>query len=287
MKQTSMTRTSMERTSMERTGMKRTSMGTRRALGGAGGLVLALMVFSGPGSPVLAGEMEASRPTVETVLAKVREALGGEHLEGLRSFRKRGIYVLNGLEHPLSIHQLRPGKIRWEVEGLHRYGAEILPGKRVIRAVDGERAWTVIEERSPVVQELDGEEASALMAAADPWPPLVDLERRGYRVELVGREQGEGGDLYHLRVTFPGASGAGGRVEHWYVDAETHLPRRRATEAGEDGEGRSWLYDDYREVGGIRVPFHTILEGGIFAPEEILETVEVNVDMSEAIFRAP
>lgn len=222
----------------------------------------------------------AAKPNLQAVLAGYRAAVGGDAWARVEGLHSRGIYVLNGIEHPLEIWQLAaPPRIRWEAAGLHRYGAEVIAGHKAVRVWDGERAWIIQPDQSLEPEVLTRQRAASLIARADPHPSLLDPEAQ---VEWVGSTLENGAEVYQLKLT-----PKDGEVEHWFLSATTHLPLRRVSEPDAEGLVSTWFYEDYREVEGIRLPFYTLVEGNLFAPEEILESVTLNPKVPEGFFEMP
>jgi len=234
------------------------------------------------------GPAVAQEPTVDEVLGRYRAALGGdESLAALQSLRLSGTYAYNGLEFPVRRLQQRGGRLREEIEGLSRFAESVLEGVVVVRATDGARAWTMGAAEAPEPKLLPGDAATALRLEAELPGPLVDPAAAGHVVELVGRAEVEGEELWHLRLTR-----ASGTIENWYLGLEDYLPRRR--DIGEVGMTRetlqqafAWYFDDYRPVAGVLLPHWMLVEEPLFAREYVFETIEAGVEIDAGAFAPP
>lgn len=232
-----------------------------------------------------APEDPARAAEVDATVARYVEALGGlDNIRRIESLRKRGTYVYNGLEHPLTVLQKRGGRCREEIEGLTEYGTTTEPGMIVVRAYDGEKAWVGSQGVELESENMPAEQRPGFVLDADLEGPLVGFREKGHSVELAGPTVREGIDVLQLDLEF-----AGGQTQTWYLDSSTHLPVMKATdmEEGEFGAAQTWFLDDYREVEGVMMPFYVMVEENLFSREYILDEIEVNVSLDDALFARP
>jgi outer membrane lipoprotein-sorting protein len=223
--------------------------------------------------------------SVDEIVSRYTEALGGlEKVRALESVRKTGTYVYNGLEHPVEIVQARGSRCREEIVGLTQWGTRNESGAKVIRATDGETAWVGSHSDALRTEPMPEDEATGFRLDADLEGPLVDYGEKGHRVELVGPAEVEGADVLHLTVTL-----AGGEVQQWYLDRGTFLPVMRSMEVGprDYKAAQTWFFDDYREVGGVKMPFYAQIEEKLFTREYIFDAIEANVAVEDTVFIRP
>lgn len=223
--------------------------------------------------------------TLEQIIDEHIEALGGEpSLRAIDTVRRTGTYVYNGLEHPVVTYQVRGVGAREEIDGLTQWGTSTEKGKTTVRIVRGAKAWVRQQAESAELQPIEGFELTALLQDSAIESPLLDYESKGHRLELVGRAEVEGVETDHLRLTL-----AGGEVQDWYLDADSHLLVKRARKLPDDDyqSPRAWFYDDWREVAGVMMPFFVQLEENLFAREYLFDTVEVNVPVEESLLAVP
>jgi len=94
-------------------------------------------------------------------------------------------------------------------------------------------------------------EVLEVAVAADPRGLLIDSERRGIRVELLGHENLEGRSTAKLQVTLPGGA------RRWiYLDDETGLEIRLEAVRRLRGKERimETTYSDWAELDGLLIP---------------------------------
>lgn len=230
--------------------------------------------------PVLAAADEVAQ-----IVERYTEAIGGlDSIRALETLRKTGVYVYNGLEHPLVIVQKRDRGCREEIEGLSMWGTVNEAGKLVIRAYDGRNAWVGSQDEELRTMSMPEGEAMGFVLDADVESALVDFGRKGNRVELVGPAEVDGVAAVQLAVTH-----RDGTVEQWYLDVESSLPMMKAV-AAPDGDfkaAQTWFFDDYRPVAGVRLPFYVQVEERLFSREYIFDQIEANVAVDNEVFVQP
>jgi hypothetical protein len=234
--------------------------------------------------------MAQSELTVEEVVRRHFDAVGGaERLEAIRSLKKIGTYVYNGMEHGLVSYHKADRRCREEIEGLKVWGSAVWEGHTVVRGTNGSVAWAVDESRPEGMRRIPAANAALIIEEADLPGALYDHEKKGHQVELVGRGDVDGTPAYLLELTL-----ASGAVQTWSLDAESFLLLRKevASDGGEGGfeayeRPRAWHFDDYRPVGGVMIPFWVYVEEPIFAREYIFETIEANVRFDDSLFEPP
>jgi len=223
--------------------------------------------------------------TLEQALAKHVAALGGEDkLAAVSSLKQTGVYVYNGIEYGAVVYREAGSRVRVELDGYVRYGASKQPGKKEIRAFDGETAWVVSETESSEVKDLRGPGAAFLISDADLHGPLASAAQKGYELALVGKKDLEGAACYQIKATL-----GDGVVQHWWLDAETFLPVQ--TDVMVTLRDRTfveyWRYDDYRETGGVMMPYYVSKEENLFTGTFIFEEIAVNPKLDGALFAKP
>jgi hypothetical protein len=231
-----------------------------------------------------------SGPTAEKIVRQHIEAIGGaERLRAVRSLKKTGIYVYNGMEHPIVSYHSVGRKCREEIEGLKLWGTAVWEGHTVLRGTNGSVAWIKDDSRPSEWQGIPNATAKLMLEEADLHGALYEYEEKGHQVKLSGRGDVDGTPAYLLEVTL-----ASGVVQTWYLDSGSLLLLRKeiVTEEGERGPGalerpRAWHFDDYRPVEGVMMPFWVYVEEPLFAREYTFETIEANVTIDDALFEPP
>jgi hypothetical protein len=229
---------------------------------------------------MLLGPVVAVGDSLDEVLASYYEAIGGlDAWEKVTSCQMNGRIALpQGAEAPFTLTYQRPLRSRLEVtfEGMTR-----------VQAYDGETAWAIVPLAGSTEPQIMPEEYTPLMREqADFTGPLIDWEAKGHQIELVGREDLDGSEEYHLKVTLDN-----GNIRHFFLRGEDYLPGRieATTEFMGNKVDVETIFGDYREVGDV-VMAHTIRTGPRGAPEGqvlTIETIELNIDVSDDLFSMP
>jgi outer membrane lipoprotein-sorting protein len=217
--------------------------------------------------------------TVDEVIAKNIEARGGyEAIKSLESARFQGVASFGGTEAPVLMEWVRPDKVRMEFE---------LQGMKMVQAYDGENGWAIMPFLGKTEPEpMADDQLKDIKEQADLDGELVDYKEKGHSVELVGLEEVEGTDAYHLIVTRKN-----GDVSHTYLDSEYFLEFKEVSKTDRQGVEVTinTIIGDYKEVGGMLIPhsFETTAEGAPVGQSITITNIEPNVDLGDDHFSMP
>lgn len=242
----------------------------------ASSVVFVLMTVAGAYAQAPAA---APLPTVDDIIAKNLQAKGGAaKWQSMKSVKMTGKMTAQGTEMPLTVYAMRPNFNRQEIT---------MPAGKAIQAFDGTTAWVV----NPMLgietpQAVPGPAAELAKNSADFDGALINYKAKGNDIELVGKEQLEGKDVYHLKVTTKG-----GPVQHYLLDADSGIELRMSAEVELGGGQKQTLttaMSNYKQVDGIMIP-HTVTQtaGGRTLLQWTITTVEFNAVPDDSIFRLP
>ncbi len=231
--------------------------------------VLAIFVFSG----------NLFSMNLEEVLDKYEEARGGvDRIKGVESMVAVGKFMMQGMEYPFTVKQKRPDKMRIDAE---------IQGMSMTQAFNGEIGWFVMPfmgatepEKMPETQALQ------FKFQSDMDGYLIDYDKKGYQLELVGKEKMEGTEVYNIKVITPE-----GFIINVYLDAE-HFLELKATTKGMVDETPfevDTYFGDYKEVAGVMM-VHSIESkmDGQTVSHIIIDEIKVNSDdIEDSIFDMP
>src|SRR5215475_13079693 len=167
----------------------------------------------------LAGDAQTPE-TLDDIIAHNTKAMGGrDRIESVQTLEVTLHIKDPGFEVDAVYHAARPGKMRIDI---------LDHGQRVyMERFDGAKGWqwTGKEEKE------EGVVPTAALRHGVELPGnlfgLHELQKRGHRLELTGREKVDGVDYYVLRLVF-----ADGYESSLYVDPETwRITRRRDVRA--------------------------------------------------------
>lgn len=224
----------------------------------------------------------AGTETVDTVIGRHVAARGGDAWASIRTIRMTGNFTAFSKTAPFTLHRRRGDGSRGA-----RYHIDHVQGdKRVVIGYDGAVAWWENPWSGLAwPHRITGLDFQVLMQDVDFVDALFDHEDMGYEVELVGRVDFEGREVIRIDLTRPG-----GAQESWYLDPETYLEVARdatGSELGGQAFPQRTVYDDFRDVGGVKIPFY--VETDWYARHRVMEVaeVELNADVDDALFAMP
>jgi outer membrane lipoprotein-sorting protein len=223
----------------------------------------------------------AGAQTLDDVIAMNLKAKGGlEKIKSTSTVRMTG--HLQAREDPsaapkkieVTMLAKRPNLMRRE---------QTLNGETMVSAFDGTTLWMARGTMPP--QPAPGPRAAYSMQDAEFDSVFVDYKEKGHSVELVGREQRGGADVFHLKVTKKG-----GPPQDYYLDASTGLEKTVSFSVSPGGRPTNVVTElgDYRDVDGRMIPFsiRQLVNGAVTASTTI-DKVEFNVPLDDSLFKMP
>src|SRR5229473_1381200 len=162
----------------------------------------------------------------------------------------------------------------------NRYYSELLVGeKNLIEAYNGKSAWH--QNLTGELGTLVGPEGMQLEAAAQYYNSrLLNLKKNKITLAFVGHAQVRGRDSLQVEVTT--ATGVKRQV---FFDPLTHLIAEEAATVG--GVEEEILYDDYRTVDGVKLPYKIELHRGNDKYDISVARAVINGTVGERVFDFP
>ena len=219
-----------------------------------------------------------SQPSVEQIFDQYIEALGGKSaLSKVETLRMSGSYSFNGMTYPMVLTRQRPDRYRFELD---------IDGSPYIEATDGTNTWSYMSQRDQPLEQMEGEDATRFQEEwADFDGPLVDYKEKGNTVALVGTENIDGVDCFHLQITFPS-----GHTQDWFLDVQTFDLVRKVTTQAHRRRGsydRVWYYEGFRREDGVQMPQYFEREDLQHVRAYDFDTFKINVDVTKDHFSPP
>ncbi|MGH9944108.1 MAG: photosynthetic reaction center cytochrome c subunit family protein, partial [Pyrinomonadaceae bacterium] len=205
-----------------------------------------------PTLPLTASEREADGaarepkskeplPTVEQVLSRYVEAVGGAAAAKLKTLLMKGVREASeGRNWALEVSVKQPDKFLIAVT---------VPGQGIIsQGFDGARGWL----KNPREQRaMTADELAALRQTAELYE-VIKIKGLPAEAKVTSIERIGGRESYMLEFT-----PAIGKVERWYFDVQTGLLLRKLTLTNTvlAPIPEQIDFEDYREVDGVKLPF--------------------------------
>ena len=221
------------------------------------------------------GAAKEALPTIDQILAKYAEALGGSaSIDKLKSRSMKGTWLTsNGITLGYEVYQTAPDKI---------YTVLNMPGQGLTeRGFNGAIGW---EKGARGVRDLRGLQLAYLRRYPDLFKD-IKLKEQFYRMDVARRDQVDGRDVYAVRASTAEMG------EEFFFDAQTGLLIRRIsylpTMVGVIPEEID--FEDYRDVEGMKLPF-TIRISAIdpfFSSTRKFTEIKLNVPLDDTKFNKP
>lgn len=218
-------------------------------------------------------------PSAEQILDRYIQAVGGnQRLATVTSFTAKGTY--NGFdtdleEVPVDIYAKAPGQLSTVVHTLRGDST---------RTYDGHAGWIAAPEKPvPLLtltgKDLDGFVLDASFAFPASIKQTVGRWRKGFAKTMIDG---------HAVQMIQGATAAGSRVKLFFDNQAGLLVRTvRYTQTIVGTVLTQTDYSDYRDVAGIKMPFHTVVTWTDGQVTTELTEIKANVPIDAAKFVKP
>ncbi len=226
--------------------------------------------------------------TADEIINHYLENIGGqEKLAKLKGLHVKTKVLMQGMEIPVEMF-------------MYNNGAKLVKmtfqGKEITQmAFDGEQAWGT-NMMNQKAEKLDKETTDNLkINAKGEFPnPFLNYKKKGYKVELLGKEEIEGTECFKIKLTELPTMKNGKEIPsqmYYYFDTENYVPivvETEITEGPYQGKKTQQVYSDYQEVDGLYFPFATTMKLGGNAFQTIkIDKIELNPEFNKANFKFP
>ena len=214
---------------------------------------------------------------LDEILDTYFETIGQERLLKVKTMHVTGKALMMGMENPFISTVKRPDKFYVEVD---------IQGAKIRQAYDGENAWMInplTGSADPI--DMTGPDAEGMIESADMDGLLWNYEEKGHRLELEGRDEIDGSEVFVLKLTKKN-----GNIDYYYMDAENYVVlkvKSKVMMGGSEVETET-LLSNYQDVDGYVMPFTTEQRyAGQTAMTIMFDKAEFDVDVDDAIFSKP
>jgi hypothetical protein len=174
----------------------------------------------------------------------------------------------------------KPGTYTFNTKLPNRYYSELIAGDRaLIEAYNGKSAWH--QNVAGEITTMVGAEGAQLEAAGQYYNlHLVNAKKNKLGLGFAAQAQVRGRETLEIEVTTPA-----GVKRHVFFDPQTHLIVKEQAAIG--GIDEQILYDDYRTVGGVKLPQKIELHRGSESYDIAVTRAVVNGTVGERVFDFP
>jgi outer membrane lipoprotein-sorting protein len=217
---------------------------------------------------------------IDSIMAKYTEAVGGRaNWDAVKTIKFTGYSAIMNMDIPYTQYVKRPGKWLIEIN---------VQGMKILQCYDGTNGWMVNPMAGKKTAEITDEETTKLYRAnALIGGKLLNIKEMGYTVELAGKEDMEGIEVYKIILT-----DKDGVTSNYFLDANTFLilknistVKRMGTEITTES-----TYSNYKKVKDVIISFllDQKLTGTQFDSQKItIDKVEINTEIDDKIFQMP
>ncbi len=218
--------------------------------------------------------------TVDEIIKNHIDVKGGAaKLESIKTVTAVGKMVRMNMEMKFNMYYKKPKMTRTEVT---------FSDKLMVFAYDGETAWQI----SPFTgvegpQIMTGDQADDAKETADMFEnPLIDYKKKGHKVELLGKDELEGTEVFKLKLIKKN-----GREIIFYLDTETFIDlKTETTRIKKDGkEIKSESFSgNFKEVNGMMTAFSIKTKvNGMDMGNIVIESIKYDEPLEDSFFKMP
>jgi len=213
-------------------------------------------------------------------MAKYTDAVGGRsNWDAVKTIKFTGYATMMGMDIPYTQYIKRPGM--WLIE-FH------VQGMKIIQGYDGTSGWMINPMMgSKKASKTDEETTKIFIANSLIGGKLLNIKEMGYTLELAGKEDMEGTEVYKINLT-----DKDGVVSNYYIDTGNYLIVKTVSKVTRMGMEiiTENSYKNYKKVNDVMISFlcDQKLTGTQNDTQKItIDKVEINKDIDDKIFVMP
>jgi outer membrane lipoprotein-sorting protein len=215
--------------------------------------------------------------SLDEILKNHFEAINQQKLLTVNTVVASGKAVQMGMELPFTQIQKRPAKTYLEVE---------IQNMKLIQAFDGENGWTIEPwTGSSDPRDMGEQELKNIKQQANIDGDLYDWKNKGYDLELTGKEDMEGSEVFNLKLTKNN-----GDIYNYYIDSEAFVILKLKSRVNVEGNiiETETILSDYKPVDGVIIPHSSEMKfNGQTMMQLIIEKIEINAKVDDTKFVKP
>lgn len=232
-------------------------------------------------SMLVLGAFNLTAQSVDDVVAKINDAVGGvAKQKAVKSVTMEMEMIQGGgaMKIPIKVVQKRP---------MMTYTEGSFQGMTFKQAFSGKEGWQINPfqgQMKPAA--MNEEEIKEAEEQADIDGEFIDGAAKGYKIELMGKEDLDGAMAYKLKVV-----NKHGDIKYRFFDAENYLPiktvSKKKTKEGGEFETETY-YSDFKKFGGLTYPcsMETKVKGQSQG-QMVVKSVELDKTIDDKMFAPP
>lgn len=225
--------------------------------------------------------------TADEIINTYFENIGGlENLKKVKGVKMNMTMNMQGMEIPIEAVQLADGR---------QMSVATFQGKEIKQGVfDGEVLWSH-NFMNMKAEKSDKEATENFKLTATDFPvAFIDYKKKGYTVELIGKETIDGADAFKIKLVKKPITVDGKKeenVSYYFFDVDNYVPivvQSEIKSGPMKGQMSESKMSDYQEVDGLYFAF-SMTQGLKGQPGQAMTItkIELNPTVDDAIFKFP
>jgi hypothetical protein len=216
----------------------------------------------------------------DEIVNKYINAIGGlEKIKAINTIKMTGKVTAGSMDIPFSEICKRPQMVIME---------STIQGMTMKQVYDGTQGWTInpfMGKKDPDLMSKDAEKA--IQRNADFEGQLINYKDKGSKIELIGKEDLEGSQVYNIKLTDKNND-----ITNYYIDADSYLVVKQNDKLKFDTKEISSesMLSNYKQVDGVLFPFSIQSkspDNPMGDAKIVVDSIQTNIPIDDSIFKMP
>ena len=216
----------------------------------------------------------------DEIVNKYINAIGGlDKIQAIKTIKMTGKVTASGMDIPFSQICKRPQMVLME---------STIQGMTMKQAYDGTQGWMINPFMGKKDADLMSKDAEkAIKRNADFEGQLINNKDKGSKIELVGKEDFEGSQVYNIKLTDKEND-----FTNFYIDADSYLLVKQNDKIKVDTKEitAESILSNYKLVDGVMFPYSIESkspDNPLGNAKIVVESIETNITVDDSIFKMP
>ena len=216
----------------------------------------------------------------DEIVNKYVTAMGGfDKIQAIKTIKLTGKVTAGGMDIPFSEICKRPLMVLME---------STIQGMTMKQAYDGTQGWMInpfMGKKDPDLMSKDAERA--IKRNADFEGQLINYKDKGSKIELIGKEDLEGSQVYNIKLTDKDND-----FTNFYIDAESYLLVKQNDKIKVDTKEitAESILSNYKQVNGVMFPYSIESkspDNPMGNAKIVVDSIQTNMNVDDSIFKMP
>ena len=216
----------------------------------------------------------------DEIVNKYIHAIGGlDNIQAIKTIKLTGKVTAGGMDIPFTQTCKRPQMVLME---------STIQGMTMKQVFDGTHGWTInpfMGKKDPDLMSKDAEKA--IQRNADFEGQLINYKDKGCKIELIGKENLEGSQVYNIKLIDKNND-----TTSYYIDADSYLVVKQNDKLKFDAKEitSESILSNYKQVNGVMFPFSIESkspDNPMGSAKITVDSIEINITVDDSIFKMP